>query len=60
MSINNYNCALLTHNPVLSACTQAIIDKLTTPEIGAAITSVSAPDESSQHVLTPKVFGERI
>jgi hypothetical protein len=60
MSINNYNCAVLTHNPVLSACTQAIIDKLTSPELGATITSVSAPNAQSQQVLTPKVFGERI
>jgi hypothetical protein len=58
MSINNYNCAVLTHNPVLFACTQAVIDNLTNPEVGAALTSATAtmPQQLSSH----KAFGERI
>lgn len=58
MSINNYNCAVLTHNPVLFACTQAVIDNLTNPEEGAALTSATAtmPQQLSSH----KAFGERI
>jgi hypothetical protein len=58
MSINNYNCAVLTRNPVLFACTQAVIDKMTNPEVGAALTSTVAT--MPQQIATPKVFGGRI
>jgi hypothetical protein len=58
MSINNYNCALLTHNTVLFACSQAVIDKLTNPEVGAALTSTVAT--MPEQIASPKVFGGRI
>jgi hypothetical protein len=58
MSINNYNCAVLTHNPVLFACTQAVIDKMTNPEVGASLTSTVAT--MPQQIASPKVFGGRI
>ena len=58
LAINNYNCAVLTRNPVLFSCTQVLIDSLTNPEFGAALTSTTStmPQQISSH----KAFGQRI
>ena len=57
MSINNYNSAILTRNPVLFCCSQSLMEKLTNPDTVANLTGASQPP---QPIQTPKAFGERI
>jgi hypothetical protein len=57
LATNNYNHAILTHNPVLFSCAHSLMEGLTSPDTMAALTDESEtvlPDAPN------KVFGERI
>jgi hypothetical protein len=56
--MNSYNDAVLTHNPILFSFTQAMIDGMTNPAVGAALTSNSIPLPNQE--TNTKVFGQRI
>jgi hypothetical protein len=54
LTVNNYNNAILTRNPVLFACSQALIAGLSNAEFGAQLTSTeSTPPTQISNRKTP-------
>jgi hypothetical protein len=56
MAVNNYNHAILTHNPILYQCTQSLMEGLSNPEMVASFTS----SQTVPQAVSQKVFAERI
>jgi hypothetical protein len=57
LAVNNYNTAILTHNPVLYSCAQSLMEGLTDPGTASSIVSDS---ESVLDEASVKSFGNRI
>jgi hypothetical protein len=62
IAVNNYNSAILTHNPILFECTQIVMEGLSSSEMVASFTGAANAASSASASPEPlvKSFGERI